>query len=313
MTAPGFEPGPTKQTVKNVYVITTQYGQGRHASGKDRILRFPAGRDTSTPNMIVGLPVAPSVGPAVSSRSGRIAFSLTNGEIEVRDRNLVKLYSIVAGFGSYGFPISLAYDHSGNLWVGGWLGTDMGELDEYYGDDTKPDNVYHIPNLYDDYPPYAVAFDESDHLYVQGRFHVWTDCNTTSGCTNTTIPSFSNFLDEYFAYIAPMAVIGRAESRQVVEATQHDHIRYFSPTGRGTGGKWRFTHRSQRCTEKRFMFIADISADVDKTLYLTCEVLGAGTSGAGSARGASTILELYSDGHSNRISGLTNPDGAGAF
>jgi hypothetical protein len=302
-----------QRAIANVYVITTQFGFGRHASGKDRILRFPAGEDTSKPNMMVDLNAAPALGPAVNPKNGRVAFATTDGRIEVRNKDLVELYTISPNFGTYGFPISIAYDHANDLWVGGWLGTDFGQLDEYNASDTTPDNIYHIPNRSADNPPYSVAFDGTDDLFVEALQYVWAGCNTRNGCSNTRIPSYSEFLDEYYAYLAPMTVVGGGlRPIHLVEATPTRYIKYFAPSGTQVTGKWHYTGRSQRCADKYGMFIADLTSDAAGTLYLTCEILGAGTS-HGSANGASTIVELSPDGHKKIISGLTNPGGAGAF
>ena len=300
-----------ERAVGNVYVTTTQYGTGSRASGKDRILRFAAGMDTSTPNMAVELRESPSIGLAVSPRDGRVAIVFSNGRVQIRTKNLEKLYEIGPSFGSYGFPLSVAYDNAGNLWIGGWLGTDMGELYEYYGNDTEPDNTYHIPNASMDEPPYSVAFDKHDNLYVEGRFHVWIDCNTATGCVNTAIPSFSRFLDEYYAYLAEIALLDGSKPR-LVEATPKNYIKYYSPPASGPTGNWIQTGRSKRCSSAKNMFIGYLAADTNDTLYLTCEVSGAGSSG-GSANGTSLILELHRDGSRNVISGLTNPDGAVAY
>jgi hypothetical protein len=306
-------PQTQQRAIANVYVVTTQYGLGRHASGKDRILRFRAGEDTSKPNMTIDLAGSPAIGPAVNPKNGRIAFALTDGSIQVRNKDLVELYTISPHFGSYGFPISIAYDRANNLWVGGWLGTDLGELYEYYGNDTTPDNIYHIPNFSADNPPYSVAFDHAGDLFVEGIQYVWAGCNTGSGCTDTRIPSYSKFLDEYYAYIAPTAMLdGGSRPMHLIEATPNNYIKYYAPPGNRFRGKWHYTGRSRRCSKQYGMFIADLTSDARDTLYLTCEVLGAGTS-RGSANGASTIVELSADGHKNVISGLTNPDGAGAF
>jgi hypothetical protein len=305
-------PAPRHRAVTNVYVVTTQFGIGRHASGKDQILRFPAGEDTSKPNMTIDLTESPALGPAVNPRNGRIAFALTDGSIQVRNKDLVELYTISPQFGSYGFPISIAYDHANNLWVGGWLGTDFGELYEYYGNDTTPDNTYHIPNASADNPPYAVAFDGQNALFVEGLQYVWAECDTGSGCSDTKIPSYSEFLDEYYAYIAPIAILGGgSRPMHLVEATRTNEIRYYAPSGTRVTHKWHYTGRSRRCSEQG-MFIADLTSDARDTLYLTCEVPGAGTS-HGSANGASSIVELSANRRKHVISDLTNPDGAGAF
>lgn len=305
-------PVARQQAVANVYVVTTQFGTGQHASGKDQILRFPAGENTSKPNMVVDLTESPALGPAVNPRNGRVAFALTDGGIQIRNKDLVELYTISPQFGSYGFPISIAYDHANNLWVGGWLGTDFGELYEYYGNDTTPDKTYHVPNASADNPPYAVAFDGQDDLFVEGLQYVWAECNTAGGCSDTTIPSYSEFLDEYYAYIAPMAVLGGgSHPMHLVEATPTNEIRYYAPSGTRVAQKWHYTGHSQQCSGQG-MFIADLTSDLHDTLYLTCEVLGAGTS-HGSANGASTIVELSADRRSHVITGLTNPDGAAAF
>jgi hypothetical protein len=302
-----------QRAIANVYVVTTQFGLGRHASGKDQILRFPAGQDTSKPNMTVDLAESPAIGPAVNPKNGRIAFALTDGQIQVRNKDLAELYTFSPHFDGYGFPISIAYDHANNLWVGGWLGTDFGELHEYYGNDTKPDNIYHIPTPSADNPPYSIAFDGGDTLFVEGLQYVWAACNTGGGCSNTSIPSYSEFLDEYYSYIAPMATLGGgSRPLQIVAATPKRYIKYFAPSGTRNRRKWHYTGRSHRCSGQYGMFIADLTSDPRDTLYLTCEVLGAGTS-RGSANGASTIVELSPDGHKKIISGLTNPDGAGAF
>ena len=183
-----------------------------------------------------------------------------------------------------------------------------GYLYEYYNSDTSPDKTYYVPHggPSTSQTPWSVAFDSSDNLYVEAKAYVWVECNESGGCSNTKVPSYSyvGSGSEGISQIAMLSNSVSSSTTPVMATFFVNQLYYYAPPAGGIGGTWTEVTHNAHCNGMTSMSIKYMQSDPNNTLYLTCLLVGSGSS---------VITELHANGTKNTISDLTDPVAAGAY